>query len=171
MFRIERPKGIKRDDPHVFLANFRKVRIGDDVAAFAAECGQPFAARLPLRDAVAWLRDAQRRLRKAWKSGDAAPLWIYPGYAGERERFRFPIYFRFPKRRDVVASPGDLMDYVQLVATRDVIDGRAKVCAKKNCRHPYFVAERGDAKFCSHACASEVSVKRFRKKKKRRKKP
>jgi hypothetical protein len=50
---------------------------------------------------------------------------------------------------------------MRLLLKRDFGEKRARICANENCRTPYFVATRGDKKFCGRRCAKAVTQRNF----------
>ncbi len=60
----------------------------------------------------------------------------------------------------------DWREYVLILLTRDIAEGRARICANPKCMAPYFVKGRKDARHCSRPCVVLVNVHKSRAKQK-----
>ncbi|HTB93154.1 MAG TPA: hypothetical protein VK728_10010 [Candidatus Sulfotelmatobacter sp.] len=176
--------GAWKDPPHVALAN-----LGYDPAkrgGFASEKaivsflkqygplgarpeevgepGEPFWLRL------ASFHEMQERLREAWKKRDHR-FFVDPSRLKGGTGYEHLLRVNWEMKGGMlVMRLATWYDYVAILLTRDIVERRARICGNPNCVTPYFVAERRDAKYCSHPCAVAVSVRRFRERKRRKKK-
>jgi hypothetical protein len=128
--------------------------------ADAAEANSPFSMT------ASFFIERQRNLRLAWEKKDASLYTSPPGSPEKGMGYKnVPLTYGF---RDGVLEirVADCYALMDLLLTRDVAEGRTRICRRPNCPHPYFIAQRRDAKYCSHLCASDVSQKIFRRKQK-----
>ena len=116
-------------------------------------------------ESVAAVRNAQTTARDFWVTGShekrkelekelqgglvIAPIQIRPGEGRGRDI-------------EVVLETDDLWRYVCFLLLFDRLRGRASLCQREACPHPYFVAERRGQLYCSRECAVYASVQRFR---------
>lgn len=170
------------DPPHVALANLgyqasRQFEVASDteVRLFTerygplgtttddmAEPEEPFYIELGT------FRYYQKALREAWEKRDARPF-IDPENLKAGLGFDWlPVDWKVRGGR-LEIRPASCRAYIGILLARDIATGCAKVCQNRDCPAPYFVAERRDAKYCSHRCAVAVNVKKFRQRQKRRK--
>jgi hypothetical protein len=176
-----------KDPPHVALANlgYRSderggVASGQDIVWFLRRFGElgldleeeggvggAAQRETPFEFRVMFFVDRQRDLREGWAQKDAS-LFTNPPRWRTAAQFLPVVYYIKGGRLEIkVASLDALMG---ILLTRDLAEGRAKMCERKNCPNPYFVATKKDARYCSHLCAGNVAVERFRDRRKFEKK-
>jgi len=101
----------------------------------------------------------QQRLRRAWETGDPEQL-THPSYKTD---IRSLLVSWKAQRNGLVVEARSCMDYMGLRLASDLAKGHAKRCARRDCPFsPYFISVRSDSLYCSHPCASHVSVMRYR---------
>lgn len=122
-------------------------------------------------DLASW-RAKQRDLRDAWRKQDASLYTNPPWFAasiGKATGFNPSIVLE-AEYNPPELRPTHCDTYIKLLLQRDISEGYAKICQRPDCPHPYFIATKKDAKYCSHPCAVAVNVKNFRQRQKQRKK-
>jgi hypothetical protein len=138
-----------------FIKKYGVVDTGND-SGEALEVGERFVvSALPFGY-------MQHAFRHAWRKGDAKAVWFPQGF----ENFNNYI---LPLTRAVEGfelRPSDCLTYMRFLLARDLTERRARICTNKTCPAPYFVATRGNAKFCSRDCANVVAQRNFRMRKK-----
>jgi hypothetical protein len=165
---VDRPDPARwEQQPHVAFANLKldAAAVKTFTAAYGPliadlsqlpEAGEQFEVHLTL---VGYMQD---QLRRAWRERDAKVLW-FPMGAENVELYYMAMMWT---GRGMTLAPADCWTYLQLLLTRDLDEKRARFCPNKTCKAPYFVG-RTNQMFCSHKCASEESVRRWRKKQRR----
>jgi hypothetical protein len=112
----------------------------------------------------------QQALQRAWQRPTAENLhylWI-SGHWNERERKHFRIPLAFTPQQRLELLPADLWTYIRLLFIRDSSEHLARICANKNCKHPYFIANRKDKHLCSPACRNAANQRNFQRNKKQK---
>jgi hypothetical protein len=160
------------DPPHVFLANIgyaNRIASVEEVEKFTRRYGPlsvdpgSSAPADSFEVYVASFGERQEKLRHAWRRQDAKSLWFPAGFENF-EQFDLPLFWG---DRGVVLRPADCWTYLSLLLTRDLTEDRARICENKTtCPTPFFVATRGNKKFCSWDCANVVTQRNFRKRRK-----
>ena len=102
----------------------------------------------------------QGLLRDAWRGNNGALNEIARGVTGDLD------LQAHPDGLEIVAR--DLWALTRLLFLRDYASGKAKLCTNPDCETPYFLVVRRGQKFCSHACAVLINVRRFRERKAKR---
>jgi hypothetical protein len=176
-----------KEPPHVAFANIsidaKAVRMFNstygplfaDVDEIPNEGDDEFQVNLTL---LGYMQD---RIREVWRDKlKLSQLWIAQG----RELFdRYILLLCRIGRpsdaswrgKDLSGLSGELLvadcwTYLRMLLARDLESGRARICKNPECVTPYFVAGRTDQDYCCHKCSSGVSVKRFRKRERSKKK-
>jgi len=117
----------------------------------------------PCEVSVAEFRDLQETVRYAWRTNKAKTLWFNRG-AEELDRFDLPFTW---VDDEFALHPADLWSYIQLLLTRDLTTGHAKVCKFPRCAAPFCVRKRSDFEFCSHECAVRFTNQKNRMRRRR----
>jgi hypothetical protein len=120
--------------------------------------GKPFKVD---RDMVGYMRE---RVRRAWSERDAKRLWLFDNVE---------FYDLLPLTlagKTLQLAPADVFTYLRLLLTRDISEGRARICKNPDCPNPYFITRRRDQKFCEWKCANLITQRKYqeRKRQKRR---
>lgn len=182
------------DPPHEFLANLGYdsdprgdgVASDEDIIRFTRFYGLITSKTTGLNEdtfvcSLASWRAKQRDLREAWRKQDASlysnPPW-FAASIGKATGFN-PSSVLEAEYNPPELRPTHCDAYIRILLQRDIAEGRAKVCLRPDCPHPYFVATKKDAKYCSHKpCANVVMQRNLRgrqkqakKKTKKRRKP
>lgn len=144
--------------PHVYIGNMqldeRSLRAFNNHFA----TGKPFTARdaKRMQEALQGLwRQAEQQESVAWKPGERRP-GLSPGVAS------LGVACRADGAIEIIA--GDLFTFAYISLMSDIARGRAKICPNPDCPNPYFLKIHGRKQYCGHACASHMSVRRFRSK-------
>jgi hypothetical protein len=170
------------EPPHVYLANLAydpNSRGGlaskQDVLLFTKKYGFFFE---PGDDSPVFLKlevfhNVQKQLREAWQEQNHHLIfkrsWMTEETTDRDWEQAFYVNWEV-KRGKLQMKVRTCKDYLSVLLARDIAEKHAKVCRNQKCPSPYFVAQRTDAKYCTHACASDTSVKNFRQRKKAQKK-
>lgn len=161
------------EPPHTVFANLgydpkhpHSYASDDEVIKFIKRYGTPQTRRAntpgtPFKVSLENVRTCQMELRHAWNAGDAryftepqdAVTWMVLDEL--RADWR-------ATPRGLELRPVSLIAYMGILLARDLAEGFARRCQNPECPAPYFVVRRRDAKFCSRKCANDVTVKRFR---------
>ena len=64
--------------------------------------------------------------------------------------------------KEIEIGISDLWSLIRLLFLRGYATKKTRVCANPDCPAPYFLESRRGQKFCSHACAVLINVRRFR---------
>lgn len=64
--------------------------------------------------------------------------------------------------KEIEIRMSNLWALTRLLFLRDFATKKIRVCANHDCPAPYFLESRRGQKFCSHACAVLINVRRFR---------
>lgn len=171
-----------KEPPHVVMANlgYQSIRPSavasdDDVRRFTERYGMDLRLRdLPVSENTAPLvldefRNSQKELREAWERRDHRIFTDPNGEARDQGWGWFPADLKVRGRR-LELHPADVWTFMQILLARDIATGCAKVCRNPDCPAPYFIAQRNDAKYCSHSCAVAVNVRNFRQRRRKRNK-
>jgi hypothetical protein len=94
------------------------------------------------------LVEAQTRLRFAWRGDRTVLLQLQQSI----KRGEFLVASPISDEPDLLTTR-DLWGFICYVFLLDYSDGKAKICAFRDCTTPYFVKVRTDQMYCSHSCA------------------
>jgi hypothetical protein len=94
------------------------------------------------------LAEAQTVLRLAWHGDRTMLLELEQSI----KRGEFLVASPISDEQDVLTTR-DLWGFICYVFLLDYRDGKAKICAFRDCSTPYFVKVRTDQTYCSHRCA------------------
>jgi hypothetical protein len=135
-----------KEPPHVALANL----LLDDkaLAAFTRRYGLVFVDPAQLQDL----------LRKAWRGDKEALEYL------TQKNHRASVCIR-PDGVSIIAD--DAGTCACLLFLHDCLNGKTAICASPDCPAPYFLRARKGQKFCSHRCATLISVRRLRERQKK----
>jgi hypothetical protein len=161
-----------RDPPHVSFGNLN-VEDRNAVRRFIVTYGPPIADLMEIPEyddqfevnftLVGYMKE---RVVRAWRDRDARALW-FGACAEGLENYSLPLTW---SRGGADVRVADCFTYLRLLLTRDLADGRARICRNPTCPAPYFIARRKDQTFCRWECANVVTQRNFRKRKKSRSK-
>jgi hypothetical protein len=101
----------------------------------------------------------QDSFRRVWREGKASAVF-FPAGAEDEDRYSLSL-LRDPD--GFALYPANCLTYMRFLLARDLDEKRARFCPNRTCKAPYFIG-RTNQIFCSHKCASEESVRRWRKK-------
>jgi len=174
--QLDPPRWI--DPPHVALANLgyenpKHLATVEQARWFVTRYGPPLSDEHTMFIPGGWdtfeisvgeFNQRQDQLRYAWKNRDAKPLLFGWGFENA-DLFYLPARWT-PK--GVELCPAECWTYMQLLLTRDIVEGRARICAKPDCITPFFVAKRNNRKYCYDSdCANNMAQRNFRRRNKR----
>jgi hypothetical protein len=119
----------------------------------------PGLVQFPMWD----FRRAQFHLRKCWKDRDTRWLWfsVRGGHVVPFPTTGDYVYMPLALDRHLELRPLTCWDYLRLLLTRDVTEGKAHFCANATCPAPYFIGRR-NKQFCTTDCANVVMQRNFR---------
>ncbi len=102
----------------------------------------------------------QEILRGAW-TGDKAALGKILGQAKDALEPKVSV-----RAEEIVIDTENLWSFICLLFLRDYRADKTKLCARPDCKHPYFVEKHKRQKYCSQQCAVLMNVRNFRQRKK-----
>jgi len=161
------------EPPHTVFANMgydpkrpHSYASDDAVIKFIKRYGAPQVRRAnrpgtPFKVSLENVRTCQMELRNAWNAGNARYFTEPPDAATWLVLDELRADWTATPR-GLELRPISLIAYMGLLLARDLAQKFARRCQNPECPAPYFVAKRSDALYCSHKCASDVNVKKFR---------
>jgi hypothetical protein len=149
------------DKPHVAFANL-DLMDPETLKMFTKTYGPVIAdlTKLPAADHrfevdLYMVVSMRERVRSAWRAKDAKRLWLSESV----ERYDMPFTV---SGKTLQLAPNDVFTYLRLLLTRDISEGRARICNNPDCATPYFITKRSDQTHCEWKCTNLIQQRKYR---------